>query len=715
MTEADLTKKVLDALFIFNTSIKNIRLYPPSNPLVAGSLDRLHAVLSDLLAGEERIVFAESEKTLLISGTPLNPKDREKPHALSLLNILLALDLKSITFIRGLGPAELARFVELIARSPENIRDEGGLSHLMTEAGIVHILPDEKIFVAVDKDRKILSSLDITDDQISRFFMLTHPDLDVRSDTFRKMAQDPEALSKAFEAGLSKIMGQKDNLSRVQLTDNLQSMLGLLDRISTSLEGDKKEHLSKHVSRSLLEADPEIAQELTTQKMEHILGGLLLQYLTAELALGRAGLEADGSETGNADADSRASGKGRLMQVTQKLISRLHDDRTLKDDTLMSVLPKIIEQLLAEKEQQSVDALIERLLANLKSEDPSVRGNAAKALADIFDPLADAAKAALLEKTQDRLLAWIESETSLSVGYRRICLIEKDAAQHLMDQQRLSEALPVIVIFQAVAATRSGDPTGGAGLEMITYLASEDNVRMLVEQFADKESDRHTAAGDIFAALGNTALNRLLDMLRNQTDSDERVRMMHLIISAGPKALDLIKRRITSSDQPWYYLRNLTYMLGFLGNVETAGLVQPLLRHENERLRAEALKCIQKTGGPRRAAMILPVLRDAEDSFKPALVEALGAAKAEEAVLPLLALLKDRPPKAPLSRTTLEEKICAALDSIGSPEAIPALSEIAETKKSFLGLHPYPDRVRAGAAVALASLRRKLAESGDSR
>ncbi len=706
MTETDLTKKVLDALFILNTAIKNIRLYPATNPLVAGSIDRLDVAFSDLLAREDKIVFAESERVLLICGEALSPRDLEKPHPLALLNMLLQLGLKSLTFDRGLEKEELARFVELIARPPEHLQAGGGLPKLMADSQIVHIVPDEKIFVAVDKDRRILSSLDVTDDQISRFFMLTHPDLDVHSESFKKMARDPDLLSKAFEAGLSKMMAQKDKLSSVQVTENLQNMLGLLDRISATLDGDPKERLSRQVARSLLEADPEIAQELTTQRLEHLLGGLLLQYLSTELALGRAGLATNGGPTGQGE------GKDRLMQVTRKLIDRLGDDRTLKDDALMSVLPKIIEQLLAEKEQQSVDALIERLLANLESDDLAARDGAAKALADIFDQLQGEAKTRALKNAQSRLLSWIGRETSLSVGYRRICFLIKDTALSLLEQLQFDEALNLISVFRAVAEDRNGGSTGGVGREMIAYLASEKNVNLLVAQYNDKESGRDAAAADIFAALSNTALNRLLDMLRDQPDSDERVRMMHLIICAGPKALDVIKRRIRQ-DEPWYYLRNLVYMLGFLGNEETAGLIQPLLRHDNERLRAEALRCIQKTGGTRRAAMLLPVLRDAQEDFKISLVDALGTTKAPEAVAVLIALLKNRPVKASASRVALEEKICQALDAIGSPDAIPALSEIAETKKSLLGPRLYADTVRAAAAVALSSLRRKLAESGD--
>jgi hypothetical protein len=54
----------------------------------------------------------------------------------------------------------------------------------------------------------------------------------------------------------------------------------------------------------------------------------------------------------------------------------------------------------------------------------------------------------------------------------------------------------------------------------------------------------------------------------------------------------------------------------------------------------------------------------------------------------------------------LQEKICTALGLIGSPEAISALSEVAESK-SFLRLLVYPEKVKHAAYKSLESIRRK--------
>ena len=82
----------------------------------------------------------------------------------------------------------------------------------------------------------------------------------------------------------------------------------------------------------------------------------------------------------------------------------------------------------------------------------------------------------------------------------------------------------------------------------------------------------------------------------------------------------------------------------------------------------------------------------------------LGKIKYANAVSNLLDILKN---KSLTANVSLQEKICAALDFIGSPEAIPTLSEIAESK-SFLGIRwYYTVELRHAAQIALESIKRK--------
>ncbi|MFO7568561.1 MAG: HEAT repeat domain-containing protein, partial [Smithellaceae bacterium] len=608
--------------------------------------------------------------------------------------------------------------VTILAGKSDDIQAEGGLSRMIEARCITRIHLDEKVYVAMDKERSILSGLSISDDQIARFFLLAHPDMDIHSQPLRQMAKNPGELRRAFEAGFSKLMSQKKQLTDIQFTDNLHGMLAMLDKITGGLEPHDRDILSRHIGDAIFSTDPSAAAQLTSQNMEHLLGGLLLQYLMTKLTKDQA--TGPRSETDDqrpaglsSQNDPQEDSRTRLRQVADKFSLYLQEARTLMDKDLMSALPAIIEQLIAQKEQEALETMLFSLTANLAHPDPVIRTGAARGLADIIDVLTGERKSGLLEQIKDKLTDWLKSENHFSPEYTRFCTIFEQEIQADIGREKLDGALYYLETIDQIAsaADRPNHDTQEAARNVIVSLATEDNLKALWKQYPEGDENIQTGVKEILARLGDPALQYLLDLLRTQTDSNERVSIMHVIMNAKQSALPLIRMRL-GNEEPWYYLRNLTYMLGQIGNEESAGALQPFLRHENERLRQEVLKTIQKTGGSRRGAILLPALNSADEVFKQALVEALGASKAENAVPDMLSILKDRPLIASAARTTLEESICTALGAIGSPDAIPALSEIAENK-SFFGLRSYPEKVKAAAAGSLVTLRRKIAQSAD--
>ncbi|MCK7508274.1 MAG: HEAT repeat domain-containing protein [Desulfobacterales bacterium] len=154
-------------------------------------------------------------------------------------------------------------------------------------------------------------------------------------------------------------------------------------------------------------------------------------------------------------------------------------------------------------------------------------------------------------------------------------------------------------------------------------------------------------------------------------------------------------------------------LLGHIGN-ETECLISfsRFCSMKTTGFRLEALKSIYQIGGKQRGLLLLSVLPKADDQFKLNIIETLGNAKCAEAVPNLLDLLKKPSLMASQLQIDLQEKICVALELIGSPEAIPALSEIAESK-SLLRLRAYPEKVKYAAGSALESIRRKQKQAAN--
>ena len=710
MADKDVLTRSLDALALLNTAVKIARLYPIASASVSTAIEKLYLALTDLIAKDGQIVFAESEKALLIDGQSLTQKDQEKPHTLSLINILLNFGLSSVTFCRGLEKDELERLVVLLSRGTESVLADGGLAVQLANQKILHVLLDQKVYVAIDKDRQILAGLDTAGDRITNLFAIAHPDMNPASPEFREMAANPEALADAFKTGLTKIMAQKDTMTSVQLSDSLSSMLSLVDKIAVGLDDQNRSLLSERVGQAMLAADPVMTEQMTTQHMESLLGGLLLQYLMAELTRGKMGVA--GSGWNEASADNTQNGaKGRLLQVAEKFSLRLQDTRTLLNDELMSVLPKIIEQLIAQKEQGVMDNLLEHLAANLMNDNVDVRLSAARSLVDIIEHLPAERKNEVIQKLSLPLIAWLRYETAFSPEYQKLSTGMKKAAQDLLSQRQVSEAVKYVVGFRAVADDAEKTETiSEIARNAISETASPANIDILLNEIDSPDKQIREDIGQLFMALGNTAVEYLLDELKTKTDSAERVRIMHLIGSAREKALPLLIKRILK-EAPWFYLRNVAYLLGQIGNEDSARALVPLLSHENDKLRHEALKSIYRTGGSKRGRILLDALSLADEDSKSSIVDALGQAKTVDAVPVLIELLKNRPLITTTARTTLEERICMALGAIGSPDAIAMLSEIASTK-TFLKLRTYPEKVKAAATRSLAILKRRASSAG---
>ncbi|MFZ2397660.1 MAG: hypothetical protein WAW31_03145, partial [Smithella sp.] len=131
MLETNLQIKMLDALGIMHTAIRNFVLYPPASPAIANTIEKLHLSLIYILEQKSPIIIAESERRFLIWGKYLDQKDREKVQITTLLNIFLNFGIKSISFDKGLEKEELGIFIKYLSKNPEELKDEGGLPKIM--------------------------------------------------------------------------------------------------------------------------------------------------------------------------------------------------------------------------------------------------------------------------------------------------------------------------------------------------------------------------------------------------------------------------------------------------------------------------------------------------------------------------------------------------------------------------------------------------------
>lgn len=739
----DIQSKILEVLVILNKATKNLRLYPPSSAISIKSIDNLLDAFMDIFVLEESLDFAEAEKILLIGGEALPPKEQGRPHVAALVNFLLNFGLKSITFQKGMSRDELLAFLELMTQLSGVGGDQGdALREAMEEKQVTHIILNQKVYIAKDQDSQLLASLDIKDEEIVKYMAEAYPDQDFDIDKVRAMAGDELWVSTIFQSGMKQIMQDRETVGSNTLTQSMMHLFTVLDKVTSLLDQEK---ICRLIAKSIADLDPEMISLILSKDMDHIFGGGLFQQIIDQMSdekveqvAQQMQISDQESETiDSADRESMndayqrllATEKGSEMQrniEARKLAElnererekiRLHeqvrqiikgsDEQFLRSE-LMTSLSGIVSKLLDFEEQRLLEKLIERIVRGLASDVQNVRDQVAIALVEAISPLPDNGHMTQIERNSGPLVAWISQETTASPSYQSLCSWLKDCARDQILRGSFTEAIPILEVFNRIhyGLLDKNDTITALADDTIRELASGELLTTLFDEFDNNRQNKQFTAGRVLVRLGDIPLNRFLDILRDNEDSNERVRILQLIADIGQMAVPVIRERL-QGDEAWYYVRNLVYMLGKIGTESTAAVLQPLLMHKNRRVREEALKSLHRTGGTERGPIMMSILTAVDDEFKLDIIETLGSIKYSEAVPALLDLLKERPVVASATRIELEGKICTTLGKIGSGSALPTLTEISQPK--FFRLRKYPALVRKAAARAIATIEAKQA------
>lgn len=736
MTNKERDQKALAALVILNTAIKNFNLYPPSSTMITNTVDRLSEAFQDILAEETSLVFAESENKLLLNGETLPPRDQERPQVASLLSLLLQFGLKSLTFERDMDRESLRVFLEVLAKLSQDGATARSLQEQIAERGIQHISLNQKVYIAKDQDSQLLAKLEIKDEDIVDYLTEAYPERDFDPDSIMEMIKDEEWVLNIFHSGMSQIMKDQGVLADSLLTEGIVRMLKLLEKFTSLLDQEK---LCQAIGQSVANLEPEMIALLLNQNLEAFFGGELFQQTVkllgndkfeevaerlADLNKAPELMAADRKEQVSSYHQLMDTEKGKELEARKAArkeeMERQEEQRkgeiqaqvehVLYGDTFATAsLPDLVQQLFSDGEPEKAQSLIERIAGELLHESQATRDQASSALVEIMARLPDESRQAQLHRNRDTLLQWIRHEPIASCEWEKICRWLRDQSGRFIRQRRLAEAHPIVELFNLMhmGLVEKNDTAHAIASDMIRELASDELLTLLFDEYASGTVDRD-GAGRLLVRLGDIPLNRFLDMLREQEDSNERVRILQIITDIGVRAVPLLRERL-QRDEPWYYLRNLAYLLGRVATPGAVTALQPLLLHKNERVREEALKSVQRIGGDERDSLLLSVLPDAEEGFKSAIIEMLGTMKSVASIPTLLDLLKDKPLLATALRGEMEEKICTALGKIGDPQALPVLSQISKSK-GFLKIRSYPEKVRIAAARAVSAIERKQAE-----
>jgi len=676
MTDIDLRIKAIDGLVLIHRAIKNVQLYPTSDLTIINSIEGLYLHLMDIIRQDYPSVFAELEKKILLGEHELNKREENTIHVLSLLDIFRGLDIKNVSFNRNLEKEELHILIDLFAKKPasspveELNKNEGDFSIL----DIVEE-PVSKGFVSdveAKRHQGIFTVLDIVEEPVSESAAKIE-DVKKGQDIVSAPLTLEEPIAETVVEGLDVKKGQ----------DIVSAPLTLEESIAeTAVEGldVKKGQDIVSVPLTLEEPIAETAVEgLDVKKGQDIVSvPLTLEEPIAEMAVEPQEVKIEREYVSNPIIEEKP------ITETAATIEEVK-----KDEEFISA-PDIDEEPISES-----IARIEKIFIRFNALDGAVSA------------LPSEEQMSMIRRLSVRAAEWVEQNKDFSFEYKEICHRLQKLLQDFIDIGFFAEAIPIIDVFSRInnGTLEKDNLLREVSLEVLKNLASDNNIGILIREINTNGSLKSTEARKIIAGFGDMVIKKLLNNLLNATDSKQRISVIHIIEEMGQAAIPAISSSIKVSS-PWYYLRNVAYILGRIGNETSVDILQPLLLHKDKRVRKEAFKSINQTGGSKRGEIFLSALPQVDQQSRIDIIEVLGRIKCTEAVSDLQDMIKTKTSMPKDEQIVFHEKICSALGSIGSPEAIKVLSEIAESK-SILGIGSYPKEVKYAAQRALASIKRR--------
>jgi len=239
-------------------------------------------------------------------------------------------------------------------------------------------------------------------------------------------------------------------------------------------------------------------------------------------------------------------------------------------------------------------------------------------------------------------------------------------------------ALTVVKALQEHAGDAKSIAKEGSRLALdglVNTVAFVETTELLGEM-SDAEAGRFT---DICATIGAAAT----DALRGHFEVEEltvgRSRATAIVRRYGARAVTRLAPLVSSKQ--WAAQRNAADLLGEIATAEAVPLLQPLLRGQDARVTAAAVRALSNINDPAAARAVHTVLRAATGEQRRAVVDALVAQKDARVVPVLVRIVEESEPFGPDHAIVLEA--LGALTQVGDDQAVPALTTLMRRKKLF--------------------------------
>lgn len=667
-----------------------VSLYPGQHPAIVTSLDRLVDATIRLTAnGPMRLQVAQGA---LLAGNAAMPKpDQAVTELADLLHRHL---IGSLTINAAADASSWRTLLLLLARTPEELRADGGIAHLWATAGGPSLEIREVNYAEVLRERQGTGAT--LDEIIAAALEGTVLD-DESLDALLAILGDPARLEELL-ARLDQVARERGHQARTAAV--LELLRSLASRVD-SLDPAQLESTLQQFGR--------IAARLTADEMVQLLAHRDPAEGTADLVSAVAGRMQDEDiarfVAGSVIAERGAS--ARLAHAFQALVPDTDRQRRL--------LALAQEEAAASPlgEETSFDELwgkVESMVTSY-SDESYVSDAYAREL------WSAQTKAVDVERTSDdppeRLAAWLATvnDTALRGLDHQLLVdllgIEEDSARwrdvaettaaHAEDLVRVGHFDQSWALADAIISHAEAVPGRASFLpQILQRFGRSALMKHVAAHLRTADEEAFARFERLCRAIGTPVIAPLAEVLSAEQDARSRRRLRDVLVGFGAQGRDVVQQLMNAPN--WEVRRTAAFLLREFGGSEGLRELIPLLTDNEPLVQREAVQGLVLNGSDEAAAILIEALDTVSGRALETLVSELTKVRDQRAAPFLCYLVRN------LNRSRHAQVYLSAIDALGTfpdPDAIDALKAALHGGDLWA-----PIRTRKARAAAAASLRR---------
>jgi HEAT repeats/PBS lyase HEAT-like repeat len=670
-----------------------VSLYPANHPAIGVSLGRLAEMTGRVTEGGPYRLQVHADFLLVDGAAP----SRADASIAELADVLYRHQIGRLTLNAGADAASWRSLLLLLARAPEDVRADGGISHLWTTAGGPSIEIQQIDYAEVLREKhghaatveKVVAAA------------LAGPQVELDDSTMQALVEivsDPEQLNelmKELEAAAGE--GAFD----VRTAAFLSLLRGVADHVAkTSPEklSDVLKHLSQAASR--LSAGGMSSFLATRDRPEAVAGGVNVVSAVVDTM-------SDASVAhfvaGNVIAERGAT--ERLAHAFQALVPEMDRRRQLlalaeeevaasdigHEENFTQLWDRVEGMMTSYSDSSYVSEDYARDLSSARTNPIEVERTSDDPPERVAAWLLTVNDAALRQLDHQLLLDLLAIETD-PLRWRDVA----DAVgAHADDLVRVGVFDQAWQLAEGVVEQSQADPArqphAAAVLERLARGAMLKHVAPHLRSADDRDYER---VKRLCHGIGTPVIAPLAGVLSAEQDARSRRRLRDILLGFGARGRESVQQLMNAPN--WEVRRTAAYLLREFGGSEGLKELVPLLTDPEPLVQREAIQGLVLNGSDEASAILLRALTTASGRTRGTLMGELLSLRDERAAPLFCYLLRH------LDRNALQQLYLTAIEALGvfgGPDAVDALKH-ALYEGSWLTLFR-TRRIRAACVEAL--------------